>query len=163
MAGVLSPDWPAKFRSIARWYSKEYVTPLADVYELPIDFILLNYFEAQYEGMEEEERNKVAAEIIQTPEQLAYEKELAQKSEDDFYEQTKLAALSMKNLKEVKRKQVSEQLESLGNQDLIALKPVEVKVKDLPKVTVKHEEFSIGENTSFEELLELDPLSRGKR
>lgn len=54
--GKIEPDGDYFLRRIFRWYSKTFATPLSDVYELPLEDILMHYWESQYEDMEDEER-----------------------------------------------------------------------------------------------------------
>lgn len=37
------------YRKVCRWYSKEYHTPLIQVYDLPYHHVLQNYYEAQFD------------------------------------------------------------------------------------------------------------------
>jgi len=51
---VLHPETDPEYelRRIFRWYSKEFNVPLPQVYDLPLDDVLQNYYEAKYEQME---------------------------------------------------------------------------------------------------------------
>lgn len=48
---ILEPDESAYFRKICRWYSKNFHTPLFQVYKLPIDHVLTNYYESTMEDI----------------------------------------------------------------------------------------------------------------
>ena len=52
---VLIPNEEYLISKIFRWYSKTFSTPLADVYDLPLEDVLRVYFEDRNEGMEPEE------------------------------------------------------------------------------------------------------------
>lgn len=67
MKAVLAPDEEAWLRHIFRWYSRTFHTPLHQVEELPIEDVLQAFYEDRYEDMEEEERKKEIAELLETP------------------------------------------------------------------------------------------------
>ena len=50
---VLHPDYHYSIRYIIRWYSRTFSTPIAQVMELPLDEVLLHYYECHYEEMDE--------------------------------------------------------------------------------------------------------------
>ena len=43
------------YRKICRWFSREFNTPLPQVIKLPVEFILQNYYEAQFESLRQDE------------------------------------------------------------------------------------------------------------
>lgn len=49
-------DSDYQYRKVCRWYSKEFHTPLKDVYEMPIEDVLLNYWEQLYEDWEDDDK-----------------------------------------------------------------------------------------------------------
>lgn len=51
-------DLEYQLRSICRWYSKSFSVPLPQVSEIPIDEVLLAYYESKYEEMEPEDLEK---------------------------------------------------------------------------------------------------------
>lgn len=56
LASVLEPDVDFHYRSICRWYSEHFHTPLHVVEkELPIQYVVKHYYEAQISSAEEEE------------------------------------------------------------------------------------------------------------
>ena len=57
------------YRHVFRWYSKEFHTPLNDVYDLPLDFVLQHYWEARYEAMDDPKRVAERDRLRETPEQ----------------------------------------------------------------------------------------------
>lgn len=69
LRAVVKPDDEALFRFVCRWYSEKFCTPLMEVYDLPIDFVLQHYFEDQYESMTVEERHAKAMELLESQEQ----------------------------------------------------------------------------------------------
>lgn len=68
---VLRPDGDYLLRHIFRWYSMTFNTPLMDVYDLPIDFVLQHYYEMSFENLPEEERLAIIDEVIETDEERA--------------------------------------------------------------------------------------------
>lgn len=52
----IDPDY--EMRRVCREYSERFHTPLADVYDLPIDDVLRDYWEAAYEDLGERPREK---------------------------------------------------------------------------------------------------------
>ena len=50
LAAVLSDDdWRYYYRSICRWYSAKFSTTLHKVFDLPMEFVLQNFFESTFE------------------------------------------------------------------------------------------------------------------
>jgi succinate dehydrogenase flavin-adding protein (antitoxin of CptAB toxin-antitoxin module) len=87
---ILKPDREAWKRYICRWYSKEFHTPLDQVYDLPMEFILTNYFEAAVEAMDEEQRAEYLAELVLTDEErakLAVEETKAVSADEAFLDE----------------------------------------------------------------------------
>lgn len=90
MAAALKPDREAWFRGICRWYSKEFSTSLLDVYDLPTEHVLQEYYESRFEEMEDEEREEHIARLLETDEQRDA-RELtevqAERAGDEMYDQ----------------------------------------------------------------------------
>lgn len=88
---VVREDGDYNLRSVFRWYSKTFATPLHVVETLPIEDVLRHYFEAKYEDLEEEH---LAAEIkrLATPPETALRQRLAEDADDA--EVAELAALA---------------------------------------------------------------------
>jgi hypothetical protein len=70
-ADKLEPDGDYFLRKVFRWYSKEFSTPLHQVLELPLDDVLVNYWESQYEEMEENEITAAIRRLRETEEERA--------------------------------------------------------------------------------------------
>jgi hypothetical protein len=88
-AAVYRPDEEAWHRHVLRWYSKTFATPLTEVYELPIDFVLTHYFEGVLEAMDEETRHETCSEWVMTPEErkaLRTDEEKAEEADAEFFE-----------------------------------------------------------------------------
>lgn len=69
LKAVIDPDTFADYRKICRWFSRTFVTPLVEVYDLPSDFVLQHYLEDQYEALTHEERRDKLIELTETPEE----------------------------------------------------------------------------------------------
>lgn len=63
---VLRPDWAATYRQIQRWYSKTFATPLHQVADLDVEFVLQHYLEDKYLEMKLEDRLQTALNIVET-------------------------------------------------------------------------------------------------
>jgi hypothetical protein len=61
-------------RSVFRWYSKTFSTPLHTVEALPLEEVLRHYFEARYEEMDAEAREVEIERLTTTPEELRRKK-----------------------------------------------------------------------------------------
>jgi hypothetical protein len=83
------------FRYIMRWYSREFHTRLQDVEEIPIEEVLMHYFEDRYEHMSDEEIDEELGQLIETDaERIAREakEELDRQDDDEFFEEMKAEA-----------------------------------------------------------------------
>jgi succinate dehydrogenase flavin-adding protein (antitoxin of CptAB toxin-antitoxin module) len=69
VVAVLKPDREAWIRYICRWYSREFNTPLDRVWDLPLEFVVTNYFEAACEAMDDEQRHEYLNELVLTDEE----------------------------------------------------------------------------------------------
>jgi hypothetical protein len=89
LAGVMDPDEEYTLRDIYRWYSREFATKLHEVEGLPLEYVLLNWFEVQYQELDEDEQIALARELVETPEERAAREEADKKSEDSFLQKAK--------------------------------------------------------------------------
>lgn len=68
--GAKAPDAPeAWLRSVFRWYSREFHTPLHVVPELPMEDILLHYYECLYDQYEDIEIDAEKVRLTETAEE----------------------------------------------------------------------------------------------
>lgn len=79
---VVKKDDMAAMRRVFRWYSHEYHTPLHIVEDLPIEHVLLTYWENHYEDLDDSQLEKEVAEAVKTEEEkrreeLEYDARLA--------------------------------------------------------------------------------------
>lgn len=88
-------------RSVFRWYSHEFHTPLHLVDELPLEDVLTHYFEYHYNEMTDGQRQLEIERMLMTPEQLKAAK-LAEDAEDaDAAEIAKMEGEAGKNIEVV--------------------------------------------------------------
>ena len=153
MRASIRPDEDAIIRRISRWYSREFHTPLHTLEELPLEFILLHYFEEIYEKLKPEERHDLAIKIIETPEEKEIREAEDKKSEEELIEMAKADNDRINAFK----KRVKQSLDSLKEIDSVGpnvkSKPLK-KPNKIPKIDVapKSEEVMV----FFDEPLDLD-------
>lgn len=90
MKAVLQPDGEYLLRRIYRYYSTHFHTPLADVEKLPLETVLINYYEHVYENMEEGNRENIRARLAMTDEEIEaakLNKEDAEEDDDEYVKQ----------------------------------------------------------------------------
>lgn len=58
-----------ELRKILRWYSTTFRTPLHEVYDLPLEFVLQHFYEAKYEDMDPDDREEERKLLILTPDE----------------------------------------------------------------------------------------------
>lgn len=66
MQAVLKPDRDAWLRHVQRWYSHKFHTPLPSVADLPMEEVILAYYESSFEDMEDEEREEHLQKLMET-------------------------------------------------------------------------------------------------
>lgn len=81
LEAVLVPDWDSFYRSVCRWYSKSFSTPLLDVFDLPQTWVLQNYYEHRWSEMERADQLDALAEMLETPEERDAKERLYNKNE----------------------------------------------------------------------------------
>jgi hypothetical protein len=75
---VMKPDGEYRLRKIFRWYSTTFHTPLHLVDDLPLEDVLTAYYEQTCEEMNDEDREILLKELLETEE----EKRAKQKAKD---------------------------------------------------------------------------------
>lgn len=69
LKAISDPNIEDFLRAVFRSYSIKFHTPLHEVPDLPIEDVLLAYYEETFECMQEEERSHIMSEILQTDEE----------------------------------------------------------------------------------------------
>lgn len=84
-------DLDYTMRRIYRWYSKTFHTPLHVVEDLPVEFILQNYWEAQYEDMDDQSLDHEVKTLTKTPEETRAEDKAWDEQQAEEVEFAKMA------------------------------------------------------------------------
>lgn len=162
---VLKPNTDYHLRRIFRWYSKTFHTPLQEVFDIPIEYVLQEYFEERYENMEDHELDLILQELIETDEQRKQrlsKDEQDKKTEDELLQMSKKAnqeavqkkAKDLQNAKAIINK-LPKQIHKLSK----AVKEVSESIKEdmktdpevAPDIDIKFED-----DAEFERLLNSD-------
>jgi hypothetical protein len=101
MLAVTKPDRAAWLRHVLREYSKAFYTPLYVVEELPLERVLLTYYEHSFEQMDEDEREDYIERLCETEEERKQREQRDAASEqagEDFF-----ATLNQQVEEDVKR------------------------------------------------------------
>jgi primosomal protein N' len=135
---VMEGDFPYHYRRICRWYSKTFHTPLVEVDDLPMDYVLQAFFEDRFEDMSKSDRRKLALEMTETEAEKkkrlakekassddAFAKRIAKKARKDEAE----AAAKKKLADEAARAKV----EAMANKEMAGAP----KIPDLPGFSMK--------------------------
>ncbi len=154
---IESQDFLYHYRRVCRWYSKTFFTPLHEVEELPMDYVLQQFFETQFEDMKAPERKKLAIELTETEKEKKKRiKEEKRKSDEAFLK---------KIAKKAKQDEV-EALEKLQKEAASAAKKIaELSEKEmlgptkppLPDISMAFENGNLSEE---EESIPLPPRKR---
>lgn len=133
---VIDGSYDYQIRTVLRWWSREFHTPLSEVYDMPLEDILRDYFECKYQDLDDSQRHYEIGELLKTKEQITKAKVAEDKAEveDEAY--------LRKVLEEAKKVPIEEP------------KKVEPPPPELPEISM---DFS--EQQSFEEALEQDAMA----
>jgi hypothetical protein len=87
LVGVLRPDHEAWLRHVYRWYARTFATPLHIVSELPLQDVVLAYYEEAFENMQDIERQHFLDLLTETDEERAERqaKEEGESASDDAF------------------------------------------------------------------------------
>ena len=133
LAAVESPTWKDQYRSICRWYSKEFHTPL-NVVEFELDqlYVLMHYYEDSFERLyksDSEESQQRYEQIKQDAlRSMMPEGELTQQEEED----DEWEAQMLKEIEEENRKRELKKEEDLNKPNLEEEFNVSVQGEDGP-------------------------------
>lgn len=106
---VQDPDRDYLVRKVHRWYSKTFSTPLAEVYDLPLEDVFQAYFEERYEDMSEEDRDTERLELLETEAQRIARLRREDEDEADADAYARIVAEEEKAAAEAKAKKKTEQ------------------------------------------------------
>lgn len=146
MRAALDPDAAAWFRSVMRWYSKEFSTPLHQVEDLNVEDILVAYFEEHYSQLKDgdEHQQMQLDKILQELTETAEERESRKKQEEQEEAQTQqILKMAEEEAQKAKEK---------GN--ILAKKEEpEPNTKEPPEIAVKFD------SNLLDEVGDSDPIS----
>lgn len=145
-------DFDFAYRRICRWFSSTFHTPLNEVEDYPIEYVLKHYFECQFESMTKAQQKKVAKEITETKaEKKRKKKEAKTKTDDAFLERIAREAREAEQAAKLKKEQEEERVKQ---------HIAELADKEMADLTIKDEPPDISLN--FDEggnLLDEDSLA----
>lgn len=116
------------YRRITRTYAKLFSTPLHEVEELPIEYVLEHYFEHVYEELTPAQRKKLAIELTETDaERKARLRREKKRGDDAFVKRIAKEAAKAEAEAEAREKAVVEQakkkVEKAGEEDMLGKPP----------------------------------------
>jgi hypothetical protein len=128
MLDVMEGDFLYHYRRICRWFSSKFATPLSEVEELPIEYVLQHFFEEQFESMSKSERRKIALEMTENEtEKKARLKKEKDKTDDAFLKKIAKQAKKDATEKATKKKLADEaakaHVEMMANNEMARLVP----------------------------------------
>lgn len=152
LKNVLKPDEEYHLRTIMRWYSKTYHTPLHFVETIPIETLISTFYESKYEEMSEEEQQSELELLLETEEQRKKriaQKDLAAVDDYEFFEMSKQQA------KAVDKNAVKKGFDQLSE----AMKEASKAIKDFNKKPEPSQEIDIKfvSDSEFEDMLNKTP------
>jgi hypothetical protein len=96
----LRPTLDGQFRKIQRWFSQTFSTPLIQVEEYPIEYVLLHYFEDRYGSLKDDELIEMARDLILEPQERALAEAQKELEDEEFAKLTEeLAKMELANVK----------------------------------------------------------------
>lgn len=150
-------DAEAFYRKICRWYSKTFFTPLDSVEDLPMDKVLLTYYEEKfdelYNSTDEDSKytyNEYRKQILNPDE------DVQTANDDEAWALKEIEALKKKNAKSGKEKisdvvnQVSQNIAEVAKEEFLRLKsssPQEPNINDENQVDLNN--FSMKVDDTF--------------
>jgi len=151
LKSVLQPDGEYRIREIFRWYSKTFHTPLHEVGDLPLEDILIAYFESMYENMEEEMLEEHKKMLLESDEQRL-KRELEEESEEI---QTK------KFMAEAEKQQIEKQKKKSKTKLTKETAPVKPSIKAVEEAPPEVKIQFVDNSEDFEAELEKQSIGPG--
>jgi hypothetical protein len=181
LKAVINPSYEDFLRSVHRYYSKTFSTPLTEVEKLPLDYVLRAYYEDIFEKMDEDERYAELDILIETEEEtkarLAKEKAVEEAGDKLFESLNKQVKESIgkdlkinKKMEDIKKKLSLGQQENKKEKKPNNLRLVQEKQEqeesdlDLPLINMNFDDKGISQspkqenNLSASDFENLDPL-----
>ena len=134
LSSVLEPDNDAQVRRLHSWFSRTFQIPLPEVEDLPIEYILLHYYEELYSNMDEDELLEEAKYVLETPEQRkaridkeeALDDEFDKEIREEMEAQKKGENKTLRDL--LKKKRIKKDKESIQSSSSITEPPPDIKI-----------------------------------
>lgn len=135
LRAVMSPDRDYLIRTILRWYSKTFFTPLREVEDLPLEDVLRAYYEEQYAAMSDDERDRVRIDLLTTDEQR-YTQIVAEEAEEaDMFEVRRvLEAEERAKARAAEEKSRKDRIADVKHQANEQIMPIKARESDLPSL-----------------------------
>lgn len=109
MAAVRMPDWESGYRRVCRYYSEHFSTPLLDVFDLPVPFVLQHFYEQLYETMEADVLKNTIRDAIETSAERAERMRSEAAIDKSIVNQAKADLARIMASRENKKKKTAEQ------------------------------------------------------
>lgn len=168
MRNVLKADTEYHIRRIYRWFSKTFHVNLIDAFDIPLEEVLLHFYEEKFENLDDSEREDEIAMLSETEDQRRAREEnedTEKATEDELMEMARKTNESNINKLKEKNQKIADLAKPKGLPQQIqkltrALKDVSDNIKqematdpeDLPpEIDLKFED-----EESFQRLLEMD-------
>ena len=124
-------------RRIFRWYSVTFHTPLAEIDELPIDYVLQQFFEYTYENMEKTKFDRIIKTLI--------DDKSDEVSDDEFVKEISQNAQKNAKIKKAKTKKAKKVQKELEGYDFLSaadvLKQVNAAARSIRRASAPIEKF----------------------
>src|SRR6266404_3936927 len=100
----IQPDGDAILRNLFRWFSIKFHTPLADVEDLPVEYLLQHYFESQYEELEPDDKHNLILFLLESPDEREARKIAESEDEEKLMKELEAEAASGETLQSQSKK-----------------------------------------------------------
>jgi len=154
LRSVLKPDTDYYLRRVYRWYSKTFHTPLETTFDLPVEFVLREYFEEYFENLEEEDLDFQLEEMTETDEQR--KQRLSNEEADKKAEQDLLEMSRKQNKKVPGPSKLPEQISKLGQVIKEVAENIKEEMKSDPAMLPPEIDMKFESDEEFEKLLNAD-------
>lgn len=156
LRSVLKPDTDYYLRRVYRWYSKTFHTPLETAFDLPVEFVLREYFEEYFENLEEEELDFQLEEVTETDEQRKQRlsaEDADKKAEQELLE---MARNQNANKKIPGPSKLPEQITKLGEVIKEVAENIKEEMKSDPSTLPPEIDMKFESDEEFQKLLNAD-------
>lgn len=161
LKNVLKPNFEYHIRKLYRWYSKQFHTPLQECFDIPVEIVLMHFFEEKYEAMNEEELQEEVHSLLETEDQRKERIEQEEQDKVAEYEMFRLAAQHNKKIEGKKKKlsetdlpaSISKLTQKLNDVSEILKQDMAEDPPELPEIDIK---FSETNDDEFQSLIDKD-------